>query len=213
MIENQFQDDFFDPGVSRERKRSGFVTRYPAVRFMPHVRIPVEYVVVLGIVMLVLLIVAYAAGVERGKNIVMEPRPTDIVAVGTMLELTGDADNTEILGQDEETPEEARAEEESASEIEPAQESQKPRKSAISGEKTVAKPEEAAYTIQLAALAKKENVERETAKLKEAGNDAAYVKIGKWYQVYVKGYRTIGEARSAKVKFTEEYPDCYIRKQ
>ncbi|MBU0570767.1 MAG: SPOR domain-containing protein [Candidatus Omnitrophica bacterium] len=216
MTDDQFQDDFFNHASSGCGKRLGFKAGYPVVRFMPHVRIPVEYVVVFGIAMLVLLVVAYAAGVESGKRSVPEQRPADIVVIETMPELTKDAGSTDISGSGGETPDEEgeeKAESDVTTDTLETKETRKPWELSVLGEKAVAKPDEAAYTIQLAAFTEKENVEKETAKLKEAGNDAAYVKVGKWYQSYVKGYKTIGEARGAKEKFIEEYQDCYIRKQ
>ena len=216
MTDNQFQNDFFNPDGSGDRKRSGFAKRYPAVRFMPHVRIPVEYVVVFGIVILVLLVVAYAAGIERGKSGIKRIPPTEIVVDETTSELIESEESQTLLEQLEGSFEESESQEDRV-DITPkeseAVDIDISRKSDSPDEKTVAKPTEATYTIQLAAFAKKENVEKETARLREAGNNAAYVKIGKWYQAYVQGYKTIGEARDAKGGFTEQYPDCYIRKQ
>ena len=216
MTDNQFQNDFFNPDGSGDRKRSGFAKRYPAVRFMPHVRIPVEYVVVFGIVILVLLVVAYAAGIERGKSGIKGISPMDIEVIETTSNLVEIGENEPLLGQVGGLVEE-RELNEGRVEIEPeeleAADADMSRKSDVSDEKTVAKPTEPTYTIQLAAFAKKENVEKETARLREAGNDAAYVKIGKWYQAYVQGYKIIGEARDAKGNFIEQYPDCYIRRQ
>jgi archaellum component FlaF (FlaF/FlaG flagellin family) len=216
MTDNQFQNDFFNPDGAGDRKRSRFAKRYPAVRFMPHVRIPVEYVVVFGIVILVLLVVAYATGIERGKSGIKGISPTDIVVVEITSNLVESGENETRLEQLEGSFEESESQEDRV-DITPeelgAADVDMSRKADVSDEKTVAKPKEPTYTIQLAAFAKKENVEKETARLKEAGNDAAYVKIGKWYQAYVQGYKTIGEARDAKGNFTEQYPDCYIRRQ
>ena len=69
-MDNKFQHDFFgDHNREGDPRKLGFLSKYSKHRLLPHLRVPIEYVVVAGIVMLVLVIIAYAIGVERGKRV------------------------------------------------------------------------------------------------------------------------------------------------
>ena len=158
-----------------------------------------EYVVILGITILIALVIAYAAGIESGKRCVAPPamKEPDIVAI-------------EILTSSEYEP--------AADLIEPGIEQITPAamemsENAEETEKKVAKSPEASYTIRLATFGKKENADSEMSALREEGYKAGLTKLGKWYQLYVYGFDDIESARSVKNKLIEKYPDCYIRKQ
>jgi hypothetical protein len=72
-MDNKFQHDFFgDLQREREARKKRFLSRYSKHRFLPHLRVPTEHVVVTVIAVLVLVIVAYALGIERGKRISLE---------------------------------------------------------------------------------------------------------------------------------------------
>lgn len=185
MVKTNFPVDFFEGKFFEKKgKKPRFLNRYLAQRFLPYVRIPVEHTIILGIVILVLLVISYAVGVERGKQ---------ISSVKT-TRVAQDAARAPRPGP------EGAAQPEAGGTAEVPQ---------VSQNAEVEYP----YLIQLVSFKKEKYAEREVEKLKKAGKDAFFVKTGEWYPVSVKGYRTIGETREAKNVFNKEYPDCFIRRK
>jgi len=206
MIDSIYQNDLFHANNSAEKKRPRFRKSYPTQRFLPYVRIPVEYIVVLGVVMLMLVVMAYAAGIERGmRHVPILDEETDVVSIEILT--VPEAEPEEVFDE----PGKAGAINEVVLPIVLEQETITVKTAQV--EKEVAKPEEESYTVRLATFGKKGNAEIEASKLKEKGYDANLAKIGKWYQLYVRGFSNISVAREAQGLFASEYPDCYIRKQ
>jgi cell division protein FtsN len=200
---------------------------------LPFVKIPVEYIIISGIVFLVLMVFVYALGIEKGKVVAERGN-------STLGDIDIDADDmfTQEIAQtgtnaSEEPPKgqepsvgSYQAEEESGSngtdlipepekdafpdvDIEPERTGQAARE-----EMEIDAPEELSlYTIQLASFKKRELARRERSRLREKGIDARIARRGEWFQVFANGYNDIGEAKKAKEIFSYEYSDCFIRKE
>jgi len=213
MADSNFPSDFFE-GKFHEKKgrKPQFLSKYSAQRVLPYIRVPVEYTVILGIVVLILLVISYAVGVEKGKRIFSAEKTH---ASGKKTQLIENKEVTKIA-QTEKIPEAVDTSETGRdSESPDIEEKAAPIPSVI---EIAAKDEEkgtkdALYTVQLASFKKERYAKREVAKLRRTGEDASYTRKGLWYQVFVDGYRTIEAARKAKDALIQEYPDCYIRKQ
>lgn len=218
MADGNFQTDFFE-GKFYERKgrKPQFLNKYSAQRILPYLRVPVEYTVILGIVILVLLVISYAVGVEKGKRVSSAKKihaqdDKSQVIENNKLTKTIQAEKfPEDLRQDtndrDKDPESLDIEEKAApipSVIETEAKEEEERETSA---------DKALYTIRLASFKKEGDAKREVARLKKTGKDASYARKGLWYQVFVKGYETIETARKAKDALIQEYPDCYIRKE
>jgi cell division septation protein DedD len=201
MTDKEFQKDFFGDRKYEEKARIPLLTRrYPDRIFLPHLKIPVEYAVIISIAVLVLVIIAYAAGVERGKRVgsvtpVEESFQAETVAVKP-------AESEAIVSEEAVAvtePEEAVVEE-------------APKQGTV---KEVVKIPEAPvgkYVIQLASFKNLDSAEEEIEKLEKNGIQADVTKKGAWYQVYASGYTTIESAKRAKKLLSADYEDCYIRR-
>ncbi len=214
MADSNFPTDFFeDKFYEKKGRKPQFLNKYSAQRILPYIRVPVEYTVILGIIMLVLMVISYAVGVEKGKR-TLSAEKTEVPDMN--MQVVEDKAVTEIT-LTEKVPETVDTSETgSGYESTDIKEKAAPVPSLIEIEKDEEKSasaDKALYTLQLASFKREKYAKREAAKLKKNGEDASYIKKGVWYQVFLKGYETIGAARKAKDALIQEYPDCYIRKQ
>ena len=205
MTDREIQKDFFGGQEYEEKARKPLlIRRYPDRIFLPQLKIPVEYAVIISIAVLVLVIIAYAAGVERGKRLVLpveaESSQAETVVAETVKSATGTGEQATVSVQQTEVAE--------PEEPEPVPVVQQPvREAAEEPERPVGK-----YVIQLASFKNRDSAEEEMAKLENSGIHVDVSKKGDWYQVYAYGYATIESARKAKKLLSADYKDCYIRR-
>jgi len=226
MADNDFKNDFFEDRCSGTgKKKPCLVNRYSEGKAPSHLKVPIEYAVILAIVILTLMTVSYAVGVKNGKSAVkIEYRreegieaPSESNAkeldINVVLE-TAKTDN-EILTRDENAEESGESEEseglgfslpEDSAEV--ILEEQKQYKKT----ENVPLPDETEYIICLASFKDENSAVRGTSALKDRGIKTRTTKKGQWYQLYASGYRTIDEARAAKEELVETYKDCYIKR-
>lgn len=220
MADTRYQNDFFSEGAQREsRNKPRLLNRLSEHRFLPHVRIPVEYTVIVAIGVLVLVIISYAVGVESGKKMSGFTKAVEDETVvfreQVIAEKASGKKRDEVLPVnkiDEVEKIDVLAEGESeASSTDPYDGARKE----FMEEKPLVEEmssAEGVYVIQLAAFKEKSRANEEVEALKWKGVDAGIDRSGNWYQVYARGYRTIEEAREARTALIGEYEDCYIRK-
>ncbi|MFQ5952061.1 MAG: SPOR domain-containing protein [Candidatus Omnitrophota bacterium] len=186
-MRKKFKGDFFEGGYPEKRSiKPSFLSKYSAQRFLPHVRVPTEYTVIIAIGILILMIVAYAVGVERGKRIQAAQLAKERLPKAQVLENKRVTTTTRVT------------------------EPEKKEQAAPVATKTIEKAQ--AYTIQLASFKNEDSARAEIVKLKKMGFKASFSKKGSWYQVYIGGYRNMEEALEARKKLVKYYKDCYIRK-
>lgn len=190
MADDSFQNDFFGNQVREKKSRkSRLLDEYSKQRFLPHIRIPVEFIVIIAIGTLVLLIISYAVGIERGKRlsdikyekeqveelVPIERRVVDKEVRGSMTKSSG------IL-------------------------------ETIENPKDISPSRKSGYIIQLASFKNEGSARAEIKKLKKKGVKGRLTKSGEWYLVYATGYRKISDAKKARQELIADYEDCYIRK-
>ena len=209
MQNGDFQRDLFGGQVS-EKKRKGLdlLEKYSRQRLVPNVRIPLEYTVIMAIGVLVLVIVAYAVGIEAGKRAAGDeaPKTTKVLQPAEVKEkavVPLAAAAKESLTKKTETVKPPEKETVKVS-VETA--------AAAVKDVTETDRDNSVYVIQLASFKDEASAKDEADALRLKGINARFKKSGGWYQVFVAGYRTIGEARADRRLLSEEYVDCYIRK-
>ena len=216
MAEKDYQNDFFgEEARGKNDRKPHILSRYSQQRFLPYIKIPIEYTVIIAIGVLVLMIISYAVGVERGKRIIVKSAmkvQADTAGAsqeGLAEEVTAETDiSGDVLPSDEETSlEVSGAFQEIAEEVDPYEGA---REEVIENE--VYSYESPGYAVQLVSFKSERSANKEVNKLRSQGFEADFDKNDDWYRVYAGGYRTIGEARSARENFLSEYSDCYIRK-
>lgn len=224
MVDGDFQKDFFSEGRSRDKtpRKPGFLDKYLEHRFLPHIKMPVEYTIVIGIGILVLTIIAYAVGVEKGKRMMSAEMASSKVKVSA-----APVDQVDGIGVAEVSYEDwIRPEPETGKVVKktesPIKEEPKPVEVAAPVQKVVAEKEpvvekkeeapETEYAIQLASFRDEGSAKTEAAKLKKKGINADFSKKGEWFQVFSGGYRTRSEADNAVNTLAEMYPDCFIKR-
>ena len=210
MPDDSFQNDFFKDQFSEKKgRKTRFLGRHPGQRFLPHVRVPVEYTVILAIGMLVLIIVSYAMGVEKGKRFpakALEAAPVETAFVADEEGLTDMLLQPGDGAGYPETPGEKKPDTGEKEEIKEKEEEDAKIRKKVSIDSV------ARYNIQLVTFKKERLARREVTKLKRKGFDADLAKSGRWYQVYATGYKTIDEAKKAQKELAEDYEDCYVRR-
>jgi len=207
MADDSFQNDFFGNQVREKKSRkSRLLDKYSKQRFLPHVRIPVEFIVIIAIGALVLLIISYAVGIERGKKlsgikyekeqvetlVPIERKVVDKEVRGSTTKSSGISETIEIPEERKVKEKAVRSKKEEAKDISPFKKS--------------------GYIIQLASFKNEGSARAEINKLKKKGVKGRLTKSGEWYLVYATGYRTISDAKKARQELIADYEDCYIRK-
>jgi hypothetical protein len=205
MNTSSFPTDLFDKEhrEKKERKLSYFVNKYAKQRFLPYLRVPVEYTIIAGILIIVLMILSYAVGIEKGKRqgtvfegqetaqdlpMMIAQAPDTQTGIAKTDDLSMPADVNESVEPDAGEP-------------------------PVKDEETAFVPGGSVYVVQLASFKKEKYAEEEVSKLETGGEHAGYLKAGDWYQVYAEGYDTIDEARDAQRAFNDKYPGCYVRRR
>jgi len=212
MADSGFQDDLFDGRFhDSKRKKPELLARISQQRVLPQVKVPVEYTVVTAIGVLILVIVAYAVGVERGKR---------MTVAGPQLQAEVFEAYTDDSAEENGDVVYPVINEEDTAVAEDVTEVVTPKNAGAAGAAELSEEPEAAegapyagpeYQVLLASVKSEEDAVREKEKLIERGFDSGFVKKGGWYQVYAAGYRTLEAAKQAKNKLAGDYRDCYIK--
>jgi|GEM_PF-786611 len=226
MADNDFKNDFFEDGCSgTERKHSRLVNRCSEGGARSHLKVPVEYAVVLAIVILTLMTVSYAVGVKNGKSAVKIEYVRE-EGMETPAESNAKELDINVILESAKNDNESLTRNENAEESEEFEESEvlgfslpKDSSEIISEEQKqykkteyVSLADETEYIICLASFKDENSAVKDTSALNDRGIKTRTAKKGQWYQLYALGYRTIDEARAAKEELVENYKDCYIKR-
>lgn len=228
MSDNNYQKDLFGSDLKpRKRLKGSSFGDYSKHRYLPYLKIPIEYTVIIAIGVMVLAIISYALGVQVGVSrgsfmeTVLEEKVTvredipeklfeDLRDVERDLPVIPEAPVKTVLPDDP-------PEEEDPADIDPYEGLRQdhlivpPEEDAPLAEETIPPPD-TVYIIQLAAFSDGHRAAEEAERLLERGVNSRVIQRGNWHQVYASGYDTIEEARAARDRFKTMYPDCYIRK-
>ncbi len=201
-------EDFFEEQLPEQKGRKPlFFGKYSDQRYLPQLRIPIEYAAVIAIGMLVAVIVAYAIGVERGKKMTLdtETRLLSRSAIGgdtkPLLDVEMVEKQAEQLMKESEKIETDIAV--------PAKQA----KDTAGAAPAAAAPltDGTIYMLQLASTKNEIYANEEVKKLKGKGYNAVVSRKGDWFKIYVP-YNTMEEADKAKKKLAVDYKDCLIVK-
>lgn len=214
MINGDFQQDLFDGNDFNEEKgRRGRTDRSRKRFYLTHIQFPIENVVIILIVFMVLVIVAYAVGVEKGKRM---SRVCSVPEMKEAPEYTISAYEKEPLEEEMITDTTESIEENTYIEEEsPQSEDYIAEDEGIISDNDSEndyEPLRKGYTVQLVSYKDENRAIDEVSRLRGQGHNADYQKSGDWYQVYSYGYHDIDAAINAKESLSENYRDCYIRK-
>ncbi len=236
MNNNLFPDDFFDTdSMSKNSNRKLAKQRLRARKMMPYMKLQIEQIIFISITILVVIVLSFSAGVERGKhvaskeafkNISVEENNGDALvlpdhiiydvalAVAPFKEL--DIDQSDEIKEMEyteplieEVQEEVKIEVEEEIMAPDNFQVVRPTDTQI---KILDKKPESSYIVMLVIYKSRDQAGKEIKKLRAAGHDAYYYKNGNWYQVYSEGYATIEEVKKDVGVLKKRYSDCYIRK-
>jgi cell division septation protein DedD len=206
MTETDFQRDLFEGEYYEKKARKPvLLRRYSEQRFLPQIKVPVEYAVIIAIGLLVLIIISHALGVERGRRLAKAapaPLVTEVPVPATV----------ESAGVAREAAEEKPAEPLRTERKEDVRADKKEEEKAAPAITETPADAGSVYVIQLASFKNLYAAEREAEKIRDKGIRAELSKSGEWYQVFASGFRTIDEARDAKRKLSADYKDCFIRR-
>ena len=191
------------------RKKGGFekiAEKMTEKRKSLYATVPVENVVFAIIVAIMVIITAFALGVERGKRL----------ARAEAQEALNIPKNKIKLSQIEVAPVEARraithAENNLSNNNISGKNSVFAESANAKNPAPVAKPDKARYTIQLISYKQKRLALLEKSKLAKKKMDVFLVKAGNWYQVCTGNYSDIKQAKIALEGFKGAYSGCFIR--
>jgi cell division septation protein DedD len=217
MAANDFQNDFFDEQGRGQKDRKN--TFLPDQRYLPQVRVPIEYTIVIAIGMLIAIIVAYAVGVERGKRVAFDTpegagskRAAVLEEEKPLLDVAlVEKQAAELMKKTDAPPEPVNA----AAETSVGQEKTQLNEKVVAGKTAAtASPAEVlvdttVYTLQLASTKNEEYAKIEVEKLKAKGVVALIAKKGDWFKIYLP-CSSQQEAEKAKKDLGTAYKDCLI---
>ncbi len=178
----QRQSELFEEFKKEKGKFEQFASKITGKQQKLYVSQPLENVIFASIIVMLSIVVSFALGVERGKNInregreVVEAPPEETITLAA-IEVTGP-------------------------------EAKPPQTRAPVPEKNNVK---ARYTIQLVSYKSPDQAEKEKNKLLNKNIDAFIMPSGNWYQICAGGYKDMDEAKSALKKFKLDYKDSFIR--
>lgn len=163
--------------------------------------VPVENIVFAVIIAIMVIVTAFALGVERGKRL----------ARTETQEAPKISKNEIKLSEIQVAPVEAsrpiaRAESNLSGDMNSSEKSYAPAKHV-----PAAKPDKARYTIQLISYKQKHLALREKSRLATEKMDAFLIKAGDWYQVCTGNYSDMKQAKIALEGFKGAYGGCFIR--
>jgi len=219
MNDYSFQGDLFNEKVlEKKRNRSRIFEKYSQQRVLSFIRLPIEYIVIFSIAVLILAIVAYAIGVERGKSLERDSEIfSESLKIEEMRPLLTEAENTIDVKVEVETteieidPEKIQVEKvlrEEKSVIDSKEEEKE-----IPGASNVSESNASGiYIVQLASYKALDPAKHEMRKLEAEGIKAGWKKNGDWYQLFARGFENASEAKKARNKLIRTYKDCYIKK-
>jgi hypothetical protein len=235
MSDNIYQNDFFGDDLQERKKvKMRVLSDYSKQRYLPYMKIPIEYTVMIAIGAIVVVMVAYAIGVQVGRSgrESMEVRAADDKASKTKdiekvlddiypdvpvlpqkaeaaLEDVSKVDRITDLGTEAADPYEGARKDYVGAPPDEDVDELKPLEVPPAPTPTVL---DSTYIVQLAAFSDAAKAAEAAENLIGKGVDARVARKGSWHQVYASGYDTIEEARKARSRFQGTYPDCYIRK-
>ena len=185
-MNEEYQKEFFEDFKSKKGNIEKIANKIAERQPKLYLNMPLENVVFAFIIVIMVVIVAFALGVERGKKI---------------------SSNAKVVTKNIDTYEpEVKIEEKI--ETSTQEKSEMPIEANIE-KKEIVKP----YTVQLISYKDEKLAKREKEKLVKEGVNAFIIKSGSWYQLCAGNYENVEEAKKAQDRFNSTYKGCIIKKK
>jgi len=191
------QSELFVEFETQSSKKPGSIFRHD-ITFRKKIILNLSYenLVMLSIIVIMLTVVFFSLGVEKGKK----------VALKNSVPLTAEAYHRKPDREEQAAPmEQVNLSEKAPAEKPDAAQPAKEQKEALS---VHVKP----YTIQVVAFKKERNAKKEIALIKRKGREAFIIPTKDWFQVCSGRYANMEEAKGDLGALKIKYPTCYIRK-
>lgn len=193
----EIQNELFAEFETQGSKRAGSIFRHDmAFRKRIVLTLSYENMVMLFIIVIMLTVVFFSLGVEKGKRVALKnPAP-----------VTAEAYHRKPDRQELRVP----AEETGLTEKSPTGEPDT--RQPVEEEKEARSAPLGTYTIQVVAFKKEKSAQKEIELIKRKGHEAFMIPTKDWFQVCVGRYANTEEARGDLDELKSNYPTCYIRK-
>lgn len=215
MNDENFQGDFFD-GESFEKKiiTKPFIKKLSGERLVRNFRVPVESLIISLIIVLILMVVSFSIGVERGKWLISGSSlmNADNVDIKVMPVNSAISERGADFGVNESLLDKAQNLRVKTGKVEinniedTSTDGPAPAEIDKKDENVGYK-----YIIQVATYKNEASADTLVKELTKDGKIAAFAKKGAWHQVYIKGFKDIGSAEKTLKDLKKRFPDCYIR--
>jgi hypothetical protein len=185
--------EFQSPSAKKPRH---FLRQDIALRKKIILNLSYENLVLSSIAFIMLLVVFFSLGVEKGKKVAQRDAATaaDIISRPIVEKVSVEEEASETLA-----PETGESEPEIAKIKDSAE---------VAEAEGYVKP----YTLQVIAFKQKSKADREVERLKKEGYDASIITSGDWLQVCVGKYADKVEAKGDIDSLKKKYPTCYFRR-
>ena len=153
----------------------------------PKVILPLDTLILLGVIAILLFTISFSMGVERGKSITRRVKGVkeEVASPGAQSQDTTATTRGKSINKDVEANQ--RSKEEAGEERE-------------------------RYHVQVASFKKENSALKEVERLENNGYPVTVMKKGDYVVIYVGGFRSEGEARSNFKNLKKRYKDCIFRK-
>jgi hypothetical protein len=185
----QMQQELFQEFVESQKRRQPKQTLSQRPRWV--LPLALEHIILVVIAVILLGVVSFSLGVERGKAIINRAEELTLPKLERQLSV------------DIEEPFEG-------AEVQQDIEKQKPHAQLMEEVPVEPLPY---YTVQVASYLRKEPADAQAEKLIDNGYEAFVELNGKYYVVYAGRFKDKDQAVSAQEILTQTYPDCLIRKR
>ena len=151
----------------------------------PKVILPLDTIILLGVIIILLFTISFSMGVERGKNITdnIEKAGNKTIVPVQSQDNTATSRNTSInkdAGANQQSSEEAEN-------------------------------ERKRYHVQVASFKKENSARKEVERLEENGYPVRILKKGEYIVIYVGGFENEGEAKNNFKNLRKKYKDCIFK--
>ena len=150
----------------------------------PKVILPLDTLILLGVITILLFTISFSMGVERGKSITQGIK-------GAKKEISPAQSQDTATSKNKSINKDAEATQRSKKKVEEKKER---------------------YHVQVASFKKENSARKEVERLEEGGYPVRIMKKGDYVVIYVGGFENEGEAKSNFKDLKKRYKDCIFRK-
>ena len=192
----EFQNELFEEIVKPGKEKRAPKSRHVARQYRFLFNISYEQFVFLAIALIMIMVLIYSLGVEKGRKLAAVKKP--VVPAPAEYGTEPEEKYEETMGKESETIPTHQAEVKKI-----------PKPVRVEAVKGPSKP----YTIQVATYWSKPNAKKELDKLKKLGMDPLIISNNGKYELCVGVYADRDDAREIIKKLKKDYKDCFLRRR